>query len=34
LRVLDLTGLYVSFPLYPNAEQARADLHRRPRYTG
>jgi stage II sporulation protein AA (anti-sigma F factor antagonist) len=33
LRVLDLTGLYVSFPLYPSAEDARADLHRRPRYT-
>ena len=33
LRVLDLTGLYVSFPLYPSAEDARADLHRRPRHT-
>ena len=33
LRVLDLTGLYVSFPIYPSAADARIDLHRRPRHT-
>ncbi|MEA2480443.1 MAG: hypothetical protein QOJ07_2365 [Thermoleophilaceae bacterium] len=32
LRVLDLTGLYVSFPIYANAREARIDLLRRPRH--
>jgi anti-anti-sigma factor len=32
LRVLDLTGLYVSIPLYSSAADARSDLHRMPRH--